>query len=223
MKGWTRLLLILGWVGGGAVAEAATIQGKLTVPRPASAPEASGNAYPGRAHVVRDPIPMVRGGVVDAVISIERIPAAAESSLARRSRRAPQLAQQGQAFVPRVLAVAAGATVEFPNLDPIFHNVFSVSPVKRFDLGKYPRGQSRRVTFGKPGLVQVYCDIHANMAAYILVLPNHAFARPDPTGTFALPDLPRGTYALKVWHPDLPELRRNVVISDKDVHLELSF
>lgn len=224
MSAWTRPLLLLGWLGGVAVAnaDAATIGGKLTVPAAAFGTESSANAYPGRAHSMRQAA-STRGGVIDAVISIERIPSEVESSLARARTRAPHLAQQGQAFVPRVLAVAAGTTVEFPNLDPIFHNVFSVSPVKRFDLGKYPRGQSRRVTFGKAGLVQVYCDIHASMAAYIMVLPNHAFARPDPTGAFALPDLPRGEYALKVWHPDLPELRRKVVVSDKDVKLDLSY
>src|SRR5262249_17366538 len=160
----------------------------------------------------------------DAVVSIERIPAAIESTLTRDPGAVPQMAQKDQAFVPRVLAVAAGAAVDFPNLDPIFHNVFSVSPVKRFDLGKYPRGHSRRLVFGKVGLAQVYCDIHANMAGFILVLPNHAFARPDNSGAFALPELPAGTYALTVWHPDLPELHRSVEVPESgEVRVDFSY
>jgi hypothetical protein len=73
--------------------------------------------------------------------------------------------------------------------------------------------------FRKSGLVQVYCDIHANMAGFILVLPNHAFARPDPSGAFELPELPAGTYAVKVWHPDLPEMRRSVEVPETGVAL----
>src|SRR2546428_652282 len=76
-------------------------------------------------------------------------------------------------------------------------------PARRFDLGKYPRGSSRRVDFRKPGLVNVYCEIHSNMEAFVLVLPNHAFTRPSATGEYALPDLPAGSYQLHVWHPDL--------------------
>jgi len=205
-------------------ARAGVIHGVLHVPPVAITVEAVGNRYPGRASSMPHVAPMVHGAATDAVISIQRISPAADSALAARRDEVPRLAQKDQSFVPRVLAIPVGASVDFPNLDPIFHNVFSVSPVKRFDLGKYPRGQSRRVTFGKAGLVQVYCDIHANMAAFILVLPNPAFARPDVQGTFALPDLPPGTYTLKVWHPDLPELSRTVEVPEQgDVALDLSY
>jgi plastocyanin len=206
------------------IAAAGVIHGVLHVPPVASPVEAPANRYPGRAASLPRVAPMVHGAPTDAVISIQRIPAAADSALAARREEIPKLAQKDPSFVPRVLAIPPGASVDFPNLDPIFHNVFSVSPVKRFDLGKYPRGQSRRVTFGKAGLVQVYCDIHANMAAFILVLPNSAFARPDDRGAFALPDLPPGTYTLKVWHPDLPELSRTVAVpAQGDVALDLSY
>src|SRR5262245_39539044 len=205
-------------------AGAGVIHGVLHVPPVTSPVEAPVNRYPGRAASLPHVAPMVHGAPTDAVISIQRIPAAADSALAARREEVPKLAQKDQSFVPRVLAIPVGASVDFPNLDPIFHNVFSVSPVKRFDLGKYPRGQSRRVTFGKAGLVQVYCDIHANMAAFILVLPNPAFVRPDDQGAFALPDLPAGTYTLKVWHPDLPEMSRAVAVpAQGDVALDLSY
>jgi len=205
-------------------AHAGVIHGVLHVPPVAMAVEAPGDRYPGRASSMTHVAPMIHGAPTDAVISVTHIPAAADSALGARRDQVPKLAQKDQSFVPRVLAIPVGASVDFPNLDPIFHNVFSVSPVKRFDLGKYPRGQSRRVTFSKAGLVQVYCDIHANMAAFILVLPNPAYARPDDQGAFALPDLPPGTYTLKVWHPDLPELTRTVEVpAQGDVALDLSY
>jgi hypothetical protein len=159
----------------------------------------------------------------DAVISIEHVPAGVDSALAPVPGT-PRLAQKNQEFMPRVLPVAAGTTVEFPNLDPIFHNVFSVSPGKRFDLGKYPRGQSRRVRFDRPGLIQVYCDIHSNMAAYIVVLPNRAFTQPDESGRFELPALPAGDYVVSVWHPDFPRLRRTIhVPANGDLELNLDY
>lgn len=203
---------------------AGVIRGVLRVPPPAAALPTSASAYPGRVGSLANAPPLVRGRAADAVVSIERIPAAAESTLAQAGAAPPELAQKDQAFAPRVLAIAVGTTVEFPNLDPIFHNVFSVSPIRRFDLGKYPRGQSRRVTFPKAGLVQVYCDIHANMAGYIVVLPNHAFARPGESGAFALPNLPKGEYQLDVWHPDFPEQRRKVQVPERgEVNVEISY
>src|SRR5206468_2042109 len=132
-------------------------------------------------------------------------------------------AQKDQAFSTRVLPVVIGTTVDFPNQDPIYHNVFSVSPVRRFDLGKYPRGHSKQVTFARPGLVPVFCDIHANMACFILVLPNHAFTQPGADGGYHLPDLPGGTYTVKAWHPDYGEIARTVRVPESgDLSLDLS-
>jgi hypothetical protein len=143
------------------------------------------------------------------VIWVESVPAGADP---HSPGPPPRLAQKDQSFVPRVLPVAVGTAVEFPNLDAIFHNVFSLSPVKRFDLGKYPRGQSRRVTFDRPGLVNVYCEIHSDMEGFILILPNHAFTQPDEAGAFRLPPLPAGRYVIRMWHPDRPEIRREVTV-----------
>lgn len=202
------LILALVWAIPG---HAGVIRGTVKLPATANAARAR-QAYPGRAgSMLRDSGPD-RGRVSDAIVAVERIPAAVESSLAALPRSVPRLAQKNQTFAPRVLAVAVGTTVDFPNLDPIFHNVFSVSPGRRFDLGKYPRGHSRSVVFNRTGLVEVYCDIHADMAAFVLVLPNHAFAQADERGNFELPDLPAGDYGLRLWHPDLPEIRRAVVV-----------
>lgn len=182
------------------------------------------NAYPGRASAMPGGMMPVHGLVTDAVVYIARIPAEAESTLARARATRPQLAQKDEAFVPRVVAVARGGDVDFPNHDPIYHNVFSLSPTRRFDLGKYRQGHSKAVRFDRAGVVKVYCDIHAEMEAFVLVLSNHAFAAPGSDGSFELPDLPAGRYELRVWHPDLQEIARTVQVPEQgEVRLELSF
>ncbi len=218
---WSTALLAM--LAGAYPAWSGTVRGTLRLPPVVNRDLAALDAYPGQANSLVGAHPVVRGTVTDAVVSFESFPAGAES-LAALSAVPVQLAQKGQAFAPRVLAVAVGTTVDFPNLDPIYHNVFSVSPVKRFDLGKYPRGHSKRVTFGKPGLVQVYCDIHFLMAAFVLVLPHHGFTQPDAAGHFTLPDVPAGRYMLRVWHPDLHELHRSVEVpAEGDVSVELEY
>jgi len=186
-------------------ATAGVIHGRLRVPVSAPPSAGSKNAYPGSAGSMAGMHDVERGLASDAVLYVDHVPAAAESALAAAAGPAPRLAQKDQMFVPRVIVVAANSNVEFPNQDPIYHNVFSLSPTRRFDLGKYPRGNSRTVNFPKPGLVNVYCDIHSNMEAFILVLPHHGFTRPRASGEFRLPDLPAGTYVLHAWHPDLGE------------------
>lgn len=205
-------------------AAAGTIRGIVRVPGVASTPAPAMNAYPGRAGAMAGMRGPARGRVTDAIVYVAKVPAAAESALARAPRPRPELAQKDEAFVPRVVPVGAGTSVDFPNLDPIYHNVFSLSPSKRFDLGKYPRGQSKAVVFDHPGLVKVYCDIHSEMEAFVLVLPNRVFAQPRPDGAFELPELPPGRYELHVWHPDLPEITRSVDLPRRgDARVELSF
>ncbi|HEY2804922.1 MAG TPA: hypothetical protein VGI92_03600 [Gemmatimonadales bacterium] len=112
----------------------------------------------------------------------------------------PVMMQSGERFVPHVLPVLVGTTVEFPNDDPIYHNVFSLSRVRSFDLGRYPRGSSKSVLFSSPGVVQVFCHIHADMNGYILVLDNPFFVVPDPQGHFVIEGIPPGEYRLVAWH-----------------------
>lgn len=179
-------------------AAAGSIRGSVKVP-PAPAQDTHFRPYAGRASSLPAPARSPRGLVTDAVIYVDALPAGATPP---DHGVTPQLAQRNQAFDPRVVVIAAGGTVDFPNFDPIYHNVFSVSPSRRFDLGKYPRGQSRSVTFTKPGLVNVFCDIHADMAAFILVVPNAGWVRPGADGQFELTGLPSGHYKLHWWHPD---------------------
>jgi plastocyanin len=123
------------------------------------------------------------------------------------------LDQTGLKFHPQVLPILAGTTVDFPNGDPVFHNVFSYSQSREFDLGRYPMGDSRSVTFSLPGVVRVYCDIHADMNATILVLDNPYFATPNDEGSFTIPNIPAGRYRLNVWHGRDVAVRRTVVIT----------
>lgn len=113
--------------------------------------------------------------------------------------RPPALSQKNKTFYPRVLPVLAGTTVDFPNDDDFFHNVFSLSKAKPFDLGLYRQGESKSVTFDRQGLVKVYCNIHPQMVSNILVLNNSHFWTTSSNGNFALLDLPPGTHTIRAW------------------------
>jgi len=110
------------------------------------------------------------------------------------------LDQRNETFVPHVLAVPVGTTVEFPNSDRVFHNVFSLSKASRFDLGRYPRGASRSVRFDRPGMVRVFCEIHSHMSAFVLVFAHRFFDTTDGKGLYRIEGVPPGTYTLAVWY-----------------------
>lgn len=116
------------------------------------------------------------------------------------------LDQRNLSFTPRVLAVHVGTTVEFPNNDRVFHNVFSFRDGKRFDLGLYPVGSSRRVAFDTPGLSRIYCNIHPNMAAYVMAVDSLYFAVSDRSGSFRIAAVPTGTYRYYAWRPGAEQL-----------------
>jgi plastocyanin len=120
------------------------------------------------------------------------------------------LDQRGEAFVPNVLAIGVGTTVDFPNSDLVFHNVFSLSKARRFDLGRYPRGQSRSVRFDQAGVVQVFCEIHSHMRAFILVFAHRFFATTDAEGRYRIGGLPPGSYSVAVWNDGDVRTRRRI-------------
>lgn len=124
------------------------------------------------------------------------------------------LDQLNERFVPHVLPIMVGATVSFLNSDDVYHNVFSFSSAKSFDLGRYKKGKSREVTFDKPGVVKVYCDIHTHMNAFILVLENPYFATTDAQGNYLIKDIPPGDYVLKAWHGRWPEKSQSIRITE---------
>lgn len=122
------------------------------------------------------------------------------------------IVQKDEQFVPHVVAVTVGSVVEFPNQDPFFHNVFSLSRPATFDLGRFPPGSSRARTFGRPGLVKVYCQIHSHMSAVARVFDHPWFIIPDEDGTFRIDGVPPGEHTVVAWHERIGERRENVRI-----------
>jgi hypothetical protein len=120
--------------------------------------------------------------------------------------------QRNETFVPHVLAVTVGSVVEFPNSDKTFHNVFSLSKAKRFDLGRYAAGKSKSVRFDRPGLVRVFCDIHSHMNAYVLVLTHRFFDITDVDGRFRIPAVPPGSYTIVGWYEGEERASRQVTV-----------
>lgn len=112
----------------------------------------------------------------------------------------PVMRQKNITIVPHVLPVLIGSTVDFPNEDQIYHNIFSLSSVKSFDLGRYAKGKSKSVTFNKFGEVKVFCDIHSSMSGYIIVLQNPYFATTGSDGGYVITGIPSGTYKVGAWH-----------------------
>jgi plastocyanin len=128
-----------------------------------------------------------------------------------------QMVQLGETFIPHVLPIVKGSTVRFPNQDPIFHNVFSLSATKSFDLGRYPKGDSRSVVFDEPGIVPVFCHLHSDMSAIILVLENPYFAVPDAGGRYRIENVPAGNYTLVAWHERSEQVERQVEVESGQV------
>jgi plastocyanin len=179
---------------------------KVTEARPASA---------GLGSAARRPVEFR-----PAVVYLEKAPGGA-FELPEAGRAA--MDQRDQAFVPHVLAITVGTTVDFPNNDLTFHNVFSLSKTKTFDLGRYSRGKSKTVRFERPGVVQVFCDIHSHMSAYILVFAHRFFAVTDQAGAFAIAGVPPGSYTLAVWHEGEVRESRTVTIPDSGGTIEAAF
>jgi plastocyanin len=134
-------------------------------------------------------------------------------------RQELRLVQRHKSFEPHLLVVQSGSLVEFPNDDPFFHNVFSLFEGKRFDLGLYEAGSTRSVLFDKPGICYLFCNIHPEMSAVVIVLKTPYYAISDTTGKISISDVPPGRYQLEVWNErslaeDLKSLTRLVDISE---------
>ena len=152
---------------------------------------------------VAAPLPDLSGTVrvsgklqADAVIWIDAAGAPPPATPARAV-----LDQRNLMFSPHVLAVRVGTTVDLPNNDLVFHNVFSFHDGKKFDLGLYPVGTSKRLTFDRPGLSRLFCNIHPAMAAYILAVESPYFAVSDKQGRFTIRGVRPGTHTYRAWRP----------------------
>ena len=108
--------------------------------------------------------------------------------------------QRHQMFSPHIQVVPVGSKVDFPNNDDVFHNVYAEFQAKRFDLGVYPRGKSKQVTFDKAGVVTVVCNVHSPRSAYIVVVDTPFFAKTDGKGRFSIPNVPNHSFTVHVWH-----------------------
>lgn len=193
-----------------AAAASSTIRGQVTLPPgPSQSPE--------RASVTD--ISMAARMPVDrrSVVYLDPAPRAAfdprDDALARMDQR-------NKTFVPHVLAILAGTTVGFPNSDFTYHNVFSLSKTKSFDLGRYAVGRSKSVRFDRPGIVRVFCDIHSHMSAFILVFAHRYFAVTDEDGRYRLDGVPPGTYTVMTWNEGSPLDARKVVVPDGGADVE---
>jgi plastocyanin len=168
-----------------------------------SAPAGAGTVS-GKVVLIQDGKP--RGDASNTVVWIEGL---------RRpggEGRAPQMKSASKRFEPHILAVPKNATVEFPNADPIYHNVFSVSGANRFDLGLYRSGASRSKKFEEAGLVRVYCNIHPQMIGFVLVVDSGFVAVTGPDGSFQLDGVPAGTHVVKAWHEDGSEVALTIAV-----------
>jgi len=148
------------------------------------------------------------------------VPVNRQASLAPSSARPRfKILQKNKRFDPHVLAVPAGAIIDFPNLDPFFHNVFSMFDGKRFDLGLYESGASHAVTFDTPGVCYIFCNIHPEMSAAVVVVDSLYYATSGPAGEFSIRNVPEGTYLLYVWHergkPESPSPQEVTITAER--------
>jgi plastocyanin len=207
-RGWVPLVLALIAIGVpanaiGVQTPAGRLTGrvKLTL---ATAARSTASAYERRAVSPRaKPLPESR----NVVVYFDGMPA-------RRNLVPMQasIAQKDEQFVPHLVAVTAGSSVAFPNDDPFFHNVFSLSRGSSFNLGRYPSGVTRSRTFARPGIVKVFCELHSHMSAVVRVFDHPWFAVPDAEGTFAIGEVPAGQHTVVAWHERIGERRDRVTI-----------
>ena len=188
-----------------------TIRGRVDIRRIINAPQARPNVTD-----LSSPTRLEPGDLQRAVVFLDAPEVPERSPLRAVPRGAPgrtRMDQRNETFMPHVLAVTVGTQVEFPNNDQTFHNVFSLSKSKKFDLGRYGRGKSETVRFDQPGIVRVFCDIHSHMSAFVLVF-NHPFhTTTGEDGRYRMDNVPPGTYTVTVWHEGATRDSRSVTIS----------
>jgi plastocyanin len=204
--------------------------------RPGEAAAATNGAIRGRVEFLRevrptDPRPSItdlgmgdpHAGMVDQQVAVVYLETAPRGAFEERPGPTVVLDQRNETFVPHVLAITTGTTVQFLNSDKTYHNVFSLSRPKRFDLGRYPTGRSKSVRFDRPGIVRVFCEIHSHMSAFILVFAHRHFAVTNARGEYHIDGLPPGNYTVAVWHPVLAAKVRAVRVPDEGGEQELDF
>jgi len=202
------------WAGGGAAARPAALRGHVE-PRRGAAPN---ERRPTVSDLGAPPVRVVQ----NRERSVVYLDSAPRGAFEQTTPGHAVMDQRDETFVPHVLAITVGTTVDFRNNDRIFHNVFSLSRVKPFDLGRYAAGRSKPVRFDAPGIVRVFCEIHSHMNAFILVFSHPFFAVTDDDGNYRIDNVPPGTYGVIAWNEGTASDPRPVTVADGAV-TELDF
>jgi plastocyanin len=153
-------------------------------------------------------------GVPDRLKSVVYLESAPRGAFEQNEAGHAVMDQRNETFVPHVLAITTGTTVDFPNSDHFYHNVFSLSKARPFDLGRYPAGNSRSIRFDRAGIIRVFCDIHSHMNAFILVFSHPFFALTDDEGRYRIENVPPGTYNVVAWNEGLASDPKAVTVGD---------
>jgi plastocyanin len=206
-------LCLLGVLAAGSLSVSAarngTIRGRVELRHTVSVPERRPSVTE-----LGTPIPRDLPDVLRSVVYLESAPRGAfETSDGGHA----VMDQRNETFVPHVLAITTGTIVDFPNSDKFYHNVFSLSKTRPFDLGRYAAGNSRQVRFDRPGIVRVFCDIHSHMNAFILVFGHPFFAMTDAEGRYRIDNVPPGTYGVVAWNEGTSSDAISVTVPDGGV------
>ena len=194
----SALYLALAALGARQLPETGRVIGRVRLTTKVPGKPLASTAYPRRTVGDHDApsLPEIRNVVVYLKDAVYRGPLPAKRA---------ELRQEHETFIPHTVAITRGSSVDFPNGDPFFHNVFSLSRAANFNLGRYERGQSRAREFTKAGTIKVYCDIHSHMSATVLVFDHPYFTIPELDGSFELPAVPAGQYTIVGWHERVGE------------------
>jgi len=210
---WWIVLVPALWMVFATLVHAGEIRGTIRIVSDVAAPMSAGlDPYAGTLNSIGSEPRGARSTTPKDIVVYLEGPGTRDA--ARAAGKRPELWQINQSFEPHVLGVPVGATIDFPNGDLVYHNVFSYSKPKKFDLGYYGKGKSKSITFDKPGVVQVFCDIHSTMSAYVLVVDTPFVTQPDENGEYVIPNVPNGNYTVKVWHPDLGDRNVKTAVGD---------
>jgi plastocyanin len=192
-----------------------TVRGRVSFLRDQAAPE--------RRPSIGDLGMPARRDSPDQRVAVVYLETAPRGAFEERPGPTVVLDQRNENFVPHVLAITTGTSVEFLNSDRTYHNVFSLSKGNSFDLGRYPPGRAKVVRFEHPGIVRVFCEIHSHMNAFILVFAHRHFAVTGPDGEYRIDGVPPGTYNVSVWHPVLAGKPEAVKIPEQGGEVQLDF
>lgn len=203
--GLAAVLIVLPPADAGQAAPVGSIRGQLDIRRLAAAPSTRPGVTDLSGSQLRG-LPDMRRGLVYFDV-------APGSAFDDREPERAVMDQRHETFMPRLLAIQTGSTVAFPNSDSTYHNVFSLSRARRFNLGRYAAGRTKSVRFNRPGVVRVFCDIHSHMSAFVVVFNHPYFTVTDAEGRFRIDNVPQGTYTVVGWYEGEARVRRSVTVT----------